>query len=84
MLCDRPGCPTRSRIEPDEKHLPLTEFADDGWYIARVHGDLCPTCVTAEGGMHDLVWKRRRNPLSPSGDASPSGPHNLMEQDDLR
>lgn len=47
MVCDNwdDNCKTRSDVRPIQTDLPLSEFAEAGWYIAQVHGDLCPKCV---------------------------------------
>lgn len=54
MLCDRPGCTTRSAPAWREQDLPtLAEFQHRGWFIAKTHGDRCPDCV-AELGAPDV------------------------------
>jgi hypothetical protein len=56
---------------PDHSDLPLEEFAAAGWFVAASHGDLCPACVTAAGGMDTLTAKRVR-------EGGPGRPHSLM------
>lgn len=53
MRCDvglfdptRDRCPTVS--EPSVAQPELWQFAADGWFIAKLHGDVCPACM-AEG-----------------------------------
>jgi hypothetical protein len=42
MFCDR--CGYRSDVRPSQHDLPLDEFRADGWFVAKVHGDLCSKC----------------------------------------
>lgn len=43
MVCDQGGCTTRS--EPFPKQPPLDMFRERGWFIAKLFGDICPTCL---------------------------------------
>lgn len=43
MRCDQKGCTTRSETFPTQPDLEL--FRDRGWYVAKVYGDVCPTCL---------------------------------------
>ncbi|MBF5002367.1 hypothetical protein IRT45_35205 [Nocardia sp. BSTN01] len=43
MVCDRSGCSTHS--EPFPQQPPLDMFQERGWFIAKLFGDLCPTCL---------------------------------------
>lgn len=45
---DGSRCPTEG--EPSKRQPPLREYRDAGWFIAAVHGDICPTCL-ASGEM---------------------------------
>ena len=36
--------------EPHNSQPELQQYADAGWYIAKVHGDLCPDCLSAGHG----------------------------------
>jgi hypothetical protein len=47
LFCDREGCDASSETRPTQHHLPLREFADAGWFIARLWGDTCPRCLAA-------------------------------------
>jgi hypothetical protein len=60
MRCDNwdGGCRVRSDIRPTTEALPLEEFAAAGWYVAATHGDRCPSCVAAAGGMAALLLVR--------------------------
>lgn len=40
MRCKTEGEP--SPLQPD-----LDQYAEAGWYIAAVHGDICPNCLTS-------------------------------------
>ncbi len=62
MRCDNwdGGCRIRSDIRPTTEALPLEEFAAAGWYIAKTHGDRCPSCVAAAGGMAALQQDARQ------------------------
>ena len=31
--------------EPSATQPPLEQYRDAGWFIARTHGDRCPTCL---------------------------------------
>lgn len=43
MFCDNDRCSTRS--ESFDREPPLSLFAERGWFIAKLFGDLCPTCL---------------------------------------
>lgn len=58
MVCDAPGCLTRSGPRATQQDLSLREFAAAGWFIARTHGDRCPGCVQADGGLVALTAAR--------------------------
>lgn len=52
MRCDvglfdssRKRCETES--EPSWAQPELWQFAAQGWYIAKLHGDMCPVCLAA-------------------------------------
>lgn len=47
MYCDQPACDEASDTRPTEHHLPLSEFAAAGWFVAKVYGDTCPRCLAA-------------------------------------
>lgn len=44
MVCDEIGCGTRSEAFP-KAQPPLELFQDRGWFIAALHGDVCPACL---------------------------------------
>lgn len=71
MRCDAEGCKTRSDVRPRCADLSLPEFVAAGWFIARTHGDRCPTCVAAAGGMEALVAERAAR-------GGAGAPHDLM------
>lgn len=70
MVCDRLGCSTRTEPRPTENDLPLEEFAQAGWFIASVHGDRCPECVEAAGGLYVVAELARTK-------GGPGEPHQL-------
>lgn len=43
MVCDQDGCDTRSEGFPGQPDLEL--FQQRGWFIAKLFGDICPTCL---------------------------------------
>ena len=43
MVCDQPGCTTRSETFPTEPALEL--FQGRGWFIGWPSGDRCPDCL---------------------------------------
>jgi hypothetical protein len=48
MRCDveRPdGSRCRTEGEPSRTQPPLEDYAAAGWFIALVHGDVCPACL---------------------------------------
>jgi len=59
MRCDREGCETRSEEFPSSPALSI--FAERGWFVAKLWGDRCPTCVAA-----GLVDKVEPHPCLPS------------------
>ena len=72
MVCDNwRTCKVKSDVRDSDNDLPLEEFAAAGWYIAQGHGDRCPKCVLAEGGMAELIVSR-------SIMGGPGAPHSLM------
>jgi hypothetical protein len=40
---DDSRCPTEG--EPSREQPPLEDYAGAGWFIAKVHGDICPDCL---------------------------------------
>ena len=36
-------CPTEG--EPSRDQPPLEDYAEAGWFIANLHGDICPDCL---------------------------------------
>jgi hypothetical protein len=38
-------CKTESEPAPSQGDLPLERFRDEGWFVAKVHGDICPKCL---------------------------------------
>jgi hypothetical protein len=49
MRCDQ--CGHASRAAAAQADLPLEAFAQAGWFIAKLFGDQCPTCVATAGGL---------------------------------
>lgn len=48
MRCDARspyGARCRTEGEPSHDQPSLTEYAAAGWFIAEVHGDICPDCL---------------------------------------
>jgi len=56
MGCDE--CPHFVGPRASQGDLPLEEFAEAGWFVARVFGDACPECVERLGGMDHLIFSR--------------------------
>lgn len=40
-------CTTTSPPAAHQSELPLERYRDAGWFVAKVHGDICPICLTA-------------------------------------
>lgn len=58
-------CKTTSEPELSQADLPLDRFQDEGWFVARNFGDLCPSCLAA-GYLPWAVERSRALPLVPS------------------
>lgn len=73
MRCDnwRGLCKTEVGPRRTEHDLPLREFIAAGWFIARTHGDRCPKCVAAAGGIVALC-------RAAAAKGGPGAPHDLM------
>jgi hypothetical protein len=38
-------CTTESEPVVRQSELPLERFIAEGWFVAKVHGDICPKCL---------------------------------------
>ena len=64
MVCDQADCKTRSDVRQKQADLPLVEFVDAGWFVARTYGDYCPACVNRAGGV-DVLMRSTHGPNAP-------------------
>jgi hypothetical protein len=64
MCCNQ--CDHRTEPRATQNDLPLEEFAQAGWFVAKLYGEWCPNCVSEAGGIAALIARGKQ-------------PHGVME-----